>query len=144
MGSPSQSRQGRGQLRKMTAKTLFFLVVLIPMSAQMTPDHMSRVTRATGEVEPVDKKCPQNSPCMSHKSCPVATEKFKKLTKLDRESKVMWSWPETSSYRCVTRKRRQCVVNQSLERVEKEIVCGTTRPTLMVPRYETFSPGGSS
>ena len=59
----------------------------MPLSAKFRPDHMSRETRAVGEVEPVDKKCPRSSPCTSHSSCPVATEKFKKLTELDRESK---------------------------------------------------------
>merc|ERR1739838_574342 len=134
MGSPSQSRQGRGQLRKMTAKTLFFLVVLIPMSAQMTPDHMSRVTRATGEVEPVDKKCPQNSPCMSHKSCPVATEKFKKLTKLDRESKEYVELARDIKLQvCNKKEKAVCCEPESGEGGE-----GGTRPFLLVVRVEMW------
>ena len=38
-------------------------------------------------VDPVDKRCPPESPCTLHDQCPIAVTQFQKLSQLDKESK---------------------------------------------------------
>merc|ERR1712179_196899 len=62
--------------------TLLITLLVVSTAATKTEENIEE-----GRVDPVDKKCPSNVPCVAYSSCPSAMTMFLELSKMERKSK---------------------------------------------------------